>query len=55
MKFRLSTAACLMVLFVETARAAPPASLFEDFTQHCASHAGDAVAALNAVSQQGWK
>lgn len=43
-----------MVFGAQSAYAAQ-GSLFDDFIRDCASHAGDASAALNAVSRQGWK
>lgn len=55
MSCRLWVVAGLLALVGHTARAAPQATLFDDFTRNCASHAGDAAGALNAVSRQGWR
>lgn len=55
MKLKVWAIALAATLCSQAALAAPQAALFQDFIRDCASHPGDPVAALNDVSQQGWK
>lgn len=55
MKRTLGLVVSLLGLWGSRTYAASSSSLYTDFLQNCATHAGDAPASLNAVSQEGWK